>query len=764
MKKIFFNKIVSIIAVIVLSFACADLDLPSDGRQTFKDIFANYPMTRNFYGTCRGYIPQYGLVYSDNTPLASYSDEAHDAGDNKSGTGVNAWYNNRTSPFNNPLIYTFDWWGHFFQGIRKCNTFLASINDPELATAVISEEEKNGWIAEIHVARAFYYLQLIKRYGGVPLIDTPYEVTHDFSQDKRASFEECADFIIADCNAALAIPEPSSPSIGFRWSIADNERGNLTRGFAWAVKSQAALYAASPLWNSAGSKYTWEYAASITKEALDQCLNHGYELYNVPVAEDVAQNPYAYYFIQQSDPSRSVDKETIYETTSARTNVWRYAGTSITDGMSKAGAGPSQELVDCYEMAATGEIPILGYSDADHLQPVINTASGYDPANPYEGRDPRFYASIYYNNAPRSLAGSGSLQKDIYPMTLSNTPGPPSGLEVTEQDGYTIFKSTNGDPNFYTSKLTRPLSSGAVRVFTFEYKSNKTVSTAEFFYCVAGGPDGAKSSGQSVTIPQASEWTRFEFSLEKAITDFGFGVNNSGGKEPADHFLRFDPATTADYEISIRNMQVEVYTPPPAPTPVETFVGGNCGISDKVTDTRFTRTGYYLRKFNNYRSNVNVDGDGLMKVFRLGELYMNFAEAAYQAYGPDVPVASTAGGSNMTAREAVNAVRARATMPPLPTGLTKPEFEKRYRNERRVEFAFEEHRFFDVRRWRILNETDNFVTGMRITKSGSNYTYTRFKLAERSTNSDKYLLFPLGQDEAAKMEDETGVRWQNPGW
>jgi hypothetical protein len=81
-----------------------------------------------------------------------------------------------------------------------------------------------------------------------------------------------------------------------------------------------------------------------------------------------------------------------------------------------------------------------------------------------------------------------------------------------------------------------------------------------------------------------------------------------------------------------------------------------------------------------------------------------------------------------------------------------------------VEFAFEEHRFFDVRRWKILNETDNFVTGMRIEKEGNNYVYNRFKLAERNTNSDKYLMFPIGQSEAAKMEEVTGVKWQNPGW
>ena len=710
MKKINFKTLV-VLALILFSYGCADLDLPADGRLTYEQIFSYYPMTRTYYNSCRYYVPQFGLEYHVQTPLASYCDEAHDVTENMSGSAVNAWYNDRTSPFNNPLTYTFDWWGTMFMGIRKCNFFLEAIDDPTLTTAVIRDEEKNGWKAEVHVMRAFYYLQLIKRYGGVPLMETPYDVNYDFSQDKRSTFEECVDFIMADCDYALATPETSSAVIGFRWNISDTERGLFTRGAAWAIKSQAALFAASPLHYVSGSKYTWDYATTITKAALDECLMHGYELYNVPVGEGVAQNPYAYYFIQRSDPSRSVDKETIYESTASRTNVWRYAGTPITDGMERAGAGPSQELVDSYNMQATGEMPVLGYSDANHLQPILNPASGYDPANPYEGRDPRFYASIYYNNAPRALAGA--VEKDLYPMENLREWGE-NNIDLIEEDGYFTYITTGGDPYYYTTSLGRPLEGGEIRQIAIEYKSNMDNNSAEFFFCVAGGPQGnVESFPGNFFMPKADDWTWAYFNLENAIRDFGFGVNNSGGAEPETHFLRFDISNFAGYELSVRTIRVEVYTNPPPPTPVETFVDGNCGISDRVTDLRNTHTGYYLRKFNNYRSNVNVDADGLMKIFRLGELYMNFAEAAYQSTGnPDAAVNSTVGGSAMSARDAVNAIRARAEMPPLPAGLSKEAFEVRYRNERRVEFAFEEHRFFDVRRWKILNETDKFVTGM----------------------------------------------------
>jgi hypothetical protein len=423
--------------------------------------------------------------------------------------------------------------------------------------------------------------------------------------------------------------------------------------------------------------------------------------------------------------------------------------------MVKAGAGPSQELVDCYEMQQSGQPPILGYNDANHLQPNYNPlATDYDPANPYEGRDPRFYASIYYNGSPRAL--SDDVIKDLFPITLT---GGKQYMNITENPDGSIHISTTGtDPYVYSSSLGRPLTDGTVRQIAFEYKSNRAVD-AKIYWWDAANPEGRTST---FPVPQATDWARCELRINDVYEYQNFG-------KAASDYIRFDipqGGTEHDYEMDIRYIAIEVFTPPPPAQLVETYAGGgNCGISDKVTDTRFTRTGYYLRKFNNFRSGPTVDADGFMKIFRLGELYLNFAEAAYQAYGADAPVTSTVGEASMTAREAVNTVRARAAMPPLPAGMPKADFEKRYRNERRIELAFEEHRFFDVRRWKILNETDAFVTGMRITKAADgSFTYTRFKLADRNTNSDKYLMYPIRQDEVLKMEEATGVPWQNPLW
>lgn len=757
------NRLIKIILVALGFFAlesCADLDLPSDGRLAISDMFNNYQRTRNYYESCKSFMPQVGFMYQGSTtPLASFSDEAHDASDGVSGN-VNDWYNDRTSSSNNPVAGAYSW-THYFQGIRKCNTFLASILDPSIATAQIDELERNGWIGEVLVLRAFYYLQLMKRFGSVPIINAPYEVNHDFAKDRRATIEEITDFILADCDAALAIAEGSSSNIGFRWNISDGDRGVITRAFAYAVKSQTVLYAASDLFYVAGSKYNWGKATEITKEALDQCLSHGFELFDISSAADIAQNSYAYYFILRSDPSRAIDKETIFESTTARSNVWRLAGTPITLGAVQAGAGPSQELVDAYGMQATGQMPILGYSDPNHLQPIINNTSGYDVNNPYEGRDPRFYASIYYNNSPRSLT-SGNIDKSLIPFSLSATANNVTRVVTGTESN---LKTTGSDPWIHTSQLGKIIPIGEKRVVSFEYKSNKEITNAEFFYCVAGGPAGGVSSGENIKIVQADNWTRFEFDLSTAISRFGFGTNSSGGAAPERHFLRFDLGAGAGYDITIRNFQIESYSLPPAPTPVETFVGGNSRISTNLTETKYTRTGYYLRKFNNYKSNATVDSDGLMKIFRLGELYLNFAEAAYNALGADAVVPSkVSGAAAISARDAVNTIRSRANMPALPTGLSKVDFEKRYRNERQVELAFEEHRFFDVRRWKILNQTDKFVSAMRITKNGNTYLYDRFKLQDRGTNVDKYLLQPIKLSEVSKMENFTNTSWQNPGW
>ncbi len=91
-------------------------------------------------------------------------------------------------------------------------------------------------------------------------------------------------------------------------------------------------------------------------------------------------------------------------------------------------------------------------------------------------------------------------------------------------------------------------------------------------------------------------------------------------------------------------------------------------------------------------------------LFRLGEFYLNYAEALNEAEGPVADV-----------HKYVNEIRKRSGMPALPTNLTKEEMRDRIRRERRIELAYETHRYFDCHRWLIAEETESGpVYGMNI--------------------------------------------------
>jgi hypothetical protein len=729
----------------VLLNACTDLEMKSDGRDTLNSIFSNYGKTKNYFNNClSGIIQPDGNYGYSGAFLAAFSDEAQDVSDATSTSVAANWYAGQTSSLNNLLASNNYSWAAYYQTIRRCNTFLQSIEDPELATYVFNETERQGWIAQVRVVRAYTYLQIVKRWGPCPIVDVPYEADYDYSQSNRASVGDVTDYIIGQCDEALRSPESES-NVSFRWKlVGDTERGMITRGFAHAVRSEAALLAASPLWG----EYSWEKAAKITKDALDQCLAHDFKLYDTPVNEATAQNPYAYYFIQRSDPARLLDKETIYESTTQLT-VWKTSGTPVWEGTTSAGACPTQELIDAYE-TTNGE-PVLNlsnpYTGGDHTKPNYNANNTlYNPNDPYANRDPRFYASIYYNGAPRTLTSSEPTPGSTVPINYDLN-GNEYGCTFTENGDGSLTMSDFYDPEsggwFYTASPGEAVKGDLYR-FVFEYKSNKSIDNFIYF-----------SDGGCLSVPAADDWTEISIGV----------IAGESGLAPEWRTYRFwfdNPDDISGYEISIRNMRLVGEFRPVSDTKyVETFTGGNSEM--RSDDKRFTRTGYYLRKFNNHRSNVNVASDGYIKVYRLAELYLNFAEAAYNAQGPDAAI------SGMTAREAVNAVRTRAGMPGLPTGMGKEEFERRYRNERRVELAFEEKRFFDVRRWKILEETDKAVTGMKITRTGNEsdgyaYQYERVPVATRQCADSRYLLFPIDQSEVNKMNALTGTDWQNPGW
>lgn len=576
MKKTFIYFITGCFAL----FSCNKnpLDITPDGRITFDDVFKNEIQTESFVNTIYSKIPTYFFNYNNYGFLAGITDEAQEVRNTYIGGMALQWQNGGLTPSSNPLGGMLDyavWW----QGIGHANLFLSYIDN-----ATIKDGAKKSRLkAEVQLLRAFFYWELVKQYGPMPAVDKPFDATFSYESLKRPAFADVIAFIVQDCDAVIA-----NQDVPLRITNVA-ERGRFPKSVAYAIKTQALLFNASPLWNPSNDAAKWAAAAQAGKEAVQALTVQGdYKLFA----------DYGQYFLKTQDLGANIrDFETIHEIP-APAGVFSVINTIPTNGRlvgTSAGACPSQELIDSYEMKATGEPAILGYSDNDHLHPIINAASGYDETKPYEGRDPRFYATTWYNGAHYGMIG---------------------------------------------------------------------------------------------------------------------GIDHN----------------------------------------VETFIGGLDQMIPQVQFTN-TRTGYYLRKFYDPLIPANqLVQECRWKKFRLAEIYLNYAEAENEANGP------------AQAYEPVNIVRRRAGMPDLPTGLDKNQMRERIRRERRVEFAYEEHRFWDVRRWKILSETDKLVTGMEIRKQpNGSFTYTRFVTERRASGwQDKYLLFPIPIGETNLIPDFAAN--QNPGW
>lgn len=191
---------------------------------------------------------------------------------------------------------------------------------------------------------------------------------------------------------------------------------------------------------------------------------------------------------------------------------------------------------------------------------------------------------------------------------------------------------------------------------------------------------------------------------------------------------------------------------------IETYVGG--------LDYSATRqdlgspTGYYLRRYIMENSDFTPEAEVGQKhswiVYRYAEALLSYAEAANEYFGgPD----QTNADLHLSARAALNQIRANAGMPDV-TVAGYDAFKAAVQREWRVEFAFEDHRFWDVRRWKIGADTQKEIGGVQIIRGAEKKEYSRIKVESR-TWADRMYLYPIPQSE---LFCNTNLGPQNPGW
>lgn len=251
-------------------------------------------------------------------------------------------------------------WKQAFTTIRSVNVFLE-----KMTTSTIDETVKAGMIAEMKFIRAHQFAQLIWRYGGVPLITEVFELDDDFARE-RDSYDACVTFIVDELDAVIGALPDKQP---------DASMGLVSSDAARALKSRVLLYAASSLNNPANDLTKWQAAS----DAAKTLINTRYSLNTDYRTTFIAQNNeiiFARYFTQaaavSADPASMLPMELHFQVGRNGDRGW---GSDT----------PTQNHVDAYEMA--------------NGLPITDGASGYDPANPYVGRDPRFYATILHDGA-----------------------------------------------------------------------------------------------------------------------------------------------------------------------------------------------------------------------------------------------------------------------------------------------------------------------------------------------------------------------------
>ncbi|WP_294588842.1 RagB/SusD family nutrient uptake outer membrane protein [uncultured Bacteroides sp.] len=245
-------------------------------------------------------------------------------------------------------------WNDYYKNIKNCNIFFNNIS----ALDAMDEPTRNLLTGEMTFFRAYYYMDLVNRFGGVPLITRTFALDDAEMMVPRNSYEECVDFIVKEFQKAADLLPEKHTSKNF---------GRATKGAALAMKCRMLLYAASPLWNPSDDKAKWQAAA----DEAEKVMALGYRL----------DNDYKGLFLNPQSPE--IIFQRLYTTEFGHWFDWEntpngWNGYSATCVL--------QEMVDSYEM-----------EDGTMPDPAKYTTATSDP---WLNRDPRFYASVVCDGQP----------------------------------------------------------------------------------------------------------------------------------------------------------------------------------------------------------------------------------------------------------------------------------------------------------------------------------------------------------------------------
>ncbi len=368
-------------------------------------------------------------------------------------------------------------WGTMYSRIRAANIALQNLAAPKFENSGnVSADRLKG---EAYFLRAYYYNQMLRWYGAIPIVKKPYDLEAPDFTIARNTYEECVNFIVSDLDSAALLLQGKNLAAG-----------RATYGAALALKARVLTYAASDLhdiptasakspliagfahkellgYTSGDQMARWQKARDAAKAVMDLNI-YGYKLdesMTAPVTPEEGQQNYVNMYLSRGGGEREAIFSRYFFNAKDEWGAW-YPRNNMPNGYHGwTSSEPTQNLVDDYEM--------MDGTKFDWKKPEHAAA-------PYQNRDPRFYATVLYDGAqwkPRTSDGRGidpygQIQMGTYQIGSASSPTTYFGLDTRNSSienwngtrtGYAIRKFINTDPAIEDQNTRQEVPSPQIR-------------------------------------------------------------------------------------------------------------------------------------------------------------------------------------------------------------------------------------------------------------------------------------------------------------
>ena len=400
-------------AIALLISSCVDyLEPYPQGNYDSEQIWQYQEHVQGLIGYTYDLVNSNTRNYTDNEGI--YLDGATDDAVLTSSTHVMSRYTQNAMTTSQDPFDTY--WNRNYKAIYNCNLFLKDrrgYNTRFITTPKWNDLVRNRLQGEAFALRAWFQWDLLQKFGGrgtngemlgFPIVLEPLNANDEINI-ARASYDDCVAQIIADCDSAwkylpIAHRDFLVPNSSDRIYAGGRYWGRFDGISTRAIKAMVYLTWASPRFNPTNDIARWDSAAA---NAI-QVVNFKRTVDNISSSASFRpQNPVIW--VHPNSPE--IIMTTRYNSGNDAIERALYPGGFQGDGV----IGASQELVDAFPMAN-------GF-------PIDHPSSGYDPTDPYTGRDPRFNAVIFYNARPVYKTNTETAANLMY--TFENWDAGPNG-------------------------------------------------------------------------------------------------------------------------------------------------------------------------------------------------------------------------------------------------------------------------------------------------------------------------------------------------